>query len=202
MDRESVIFRVVTGVLRSALREAGASGVVVLEAATPEGSLLRDWCRRARIATFDAGNLAFAPGAAERSEWERASARIAAIASNALTAHPANRTELLLGTVPPEPLLPLGDLPASDVARLGDGHWTGSPEVVTLATAAGGVDALDEVLYRWLERREPLGRAAAGQPIELAREIRCRFEATSFARQRAGLVPKLSHRTIGHDLLH
>lgn len=199
---EARIARVVTAVLRSALRDAGVMGLVVVAPLTAEARLLVGWCRAAGIETFDPPAERTGLPPAEALEWERAAARIEAGRRNALTAHAANRTELLLGAVPPEPLLPLGDVPAGVVAQLTGGEWSGSSEVVALAAAAGGIDVLDRVLYNWLERREAFEGAAAQLPPDVAARIRSRFDAASFGRRRAGLIPKLGHRTIGHDLLH
>jgi hypothetical protein len=114
-------------------------------------------------------------------------------------AHPASRTALLLDAVPAAPLLPLGDVPASVVSRW-TGDWTGTTGLRSLAAQAGGIDALDAGLARWLDERYDYEVALAGLPADVVQAVRQRFEAGRFGRRRAGLVPKLGHRTIGHDL--
>lgn len=204
---ESRIASVVVGVVRQVLRDSGATGVVVLEPDSPEGRMFRRWCvdiglhAVAAEATPVSLHSRAEPydGREVKAELERAGARMAAAAHRALVVHPANRTVLLLSGVPPEPFLPLGDVPASTVAAC-TGDWSGPDDLIELADAAGGVEILDSALYRWLERREPFTDAVSGLPTAVACSMRSRFEAGSFMRKRAGLVPKLGYRTIGHDL--
>src|SRR5688572_3852339 len=111
------IARVVGGVLAEALRITGAGAIVLLDEDSPEGKLLQ------RIAA-DAG--------IPLAEYADAAAT--------LTAHPANKTALLVGAfMPRTDLLPLGDLYASQVAQLTDG-WTGDRVVEALAAEVGGID--------------------------------------------------------------
>lgn len=206
---------VVAEVVRQAVRDAGATGVVLIDDGSPEASLAREWCADAvgadaviavpppSPAAVDACCDALGAGldggvAAE--EVHRLHARLIAAARDALVAHPANKTALLLASrTPPEPLLPLGDLYAGQVAAL-TGAWTAPPDVLRLVDGAGGIAAVDAALYAWLEERRPLdvalaslGRAASG--------VHRAIDAGRFARRRVGLVPKLGGRTLGIDLL-
>jgi hypothetical protein len=204
---EKRLARVIMGVVHQALRDARASSLIVLEPLGPEGTLFLRWCEEAGMAAVPVTSVSGATASevaenADRralTELVRAAGRIAAATRGSLLVHPVNRTALLLGDVPPEPLLPLGDVPAS-VVHTCAGGWSGSEPVTALALRAGGVDVLDRAIYRWLERREPFAMATS----ELAPEVSCalwsRFEAGRFSRRRAGLVPKLGYRTVGHDL--
>ncbi|HEX6940167.1 MAG TPA: hypothetical protein VF158_12205 [Longimicrobiales bacterium] len=204
---------VVAEVVRQAVRDAGATGVVLLDDGSPEAGLAREWCTQAlgadavvcipppAPAAVEACRRvlgADVPGDAAAEEAHRFHARLAA-AGGALVAHPANKTALLLGPrTPPEPLLPLGDLYAGQVATLA-GAWTAPPEVRRLAELAGGVAALDAALHAWLEERRPIDAALA--PLgPAAAEVRRALEAGRFHRRRVGLVPKLGSRTLGIDL--
>jgi len=188
------------GVVHQALQDAHAYGVIVLEPHGPEGALFLRWCEKTRVeaaAAPGANGEGTDPGAS--AELVRAAGRIAAAGRGALVVHPVNRTALLLGDIPPEPLLPLGDVPAS-VIQTCTGGWSGSESVTSLANRAGGVEALDRALFRWLERREPFAVATSELAPEVACALRSRFQAGRFGRRRAGLVPKLGYRTVGHDL--
>ena len=130
-----------------------------------------------------------------RDEARRMGARLL---DDALAAHPANKTELLLGApLPPEPLLPLGDLYASEVAELAGG-WSASPEVRAVAQSVGGVEALDAALRRWVDGRAPAG--LDDLPPHVAALVELRFAAGRPSRMAPRLVPKVGSRTIGLDL--
>lgn len=128
-------------------------------------------------------------------EWIRLKVRCT---PDALAAAAENRTALLLGgELPPEPLLPLGDLWASEVAEL-VGGWSASPEVVRVAEAAGGIEKLDAALRVLLDRRDPAGLDSL--PPETAREVRRLLAGGCISRIFPRLVPKLGNRTLGVDL--
>lgn len=207
---------VVAEVVRQAVRGAGAAGVVLLDDGSPEASLAREWC--ALGVGADAVWPVRRPGANEARSWaaaidayvgdvdtvleeaHRFHCRLVAAARGALIAHPSNKTALLLGSVqPPEPLLPLGDLYASQVAAL-TGAWTGPQELVDLANRVGGVAVLDAALHAWLEERRPFDAVVAALGPAAAGEVRRAFDAGRFWRRRVGLVPKLGWRTLGIDL--
>jgi hypothetical protein len=200
----------VGAVSRQALLDRGALRVALLDDGSPEASLA------ARFLAAALGNDAVVrvsvdgpevepllhllpPGIPRERLEDEARRTKARLLDGALTAHPANKTELLLGAaLPPEPLLPLGDLYASEVAAL-CGGWSASPEVRALAEAAGGVEALDAALRRWLDGRDPTGVDVL--PAEAAEQVRRRFRAGRAARLAPRIVPKLGTRTLGVDLL-
>lgn len=200
----------VGAVTRQALLDRGAQRVALLDDGSPEAALA------ARFLAAALGNDAVVRVSVEGAELEpllhllpsgvsherlhdEARRMKARLLEGALAAHPANKTELLLGAaLPPEPLLPLGDLYASEVADL-CGGWSASAEVRALVEAAGGVEALDSALRRWLDGRDPAGLDAL--PVEAAEQLRLRFRAGRAARLAPRIVPKLGTRTIGVDLL-
>jgi hypothetical protein len=142
-------------------------------------------------------------------------ARIVAQERNGLTAHPANKTALLLGrSIPPEPLLPLGDLYATDIEQL-TGSWSGPPELHELADLirreeragivadilpASGIYQVDSTLRAMFERWVPAEEAVADLPAACRGPFLEAVQRGRFWRERAGLIPKLTTRTIGIDL--
>jgi hypothetical protein len=198
--------RVIGGVLRQAVEDAHAQGIVVLEPDSPEARLLLAWSvpalGEARVWRVEGepGGAEARHGAFRREELHRAVGRVLARERNALLAHPVNKTALLLdGPVPPEPLLPLGDLYASRVAAAA-GAWSGSEGLRALADAAGGIEGLDAALERLVEGRLPPQRAFADLPEAVRTDILDRWERGRFWRRRPGLIPKLGARTPGIDL--
>lgn len=207
---------VVAEVVGQAVRDAGAAGVVLMDDGSPEASLAAEWCAlgvgadavwrvprprpeeaRTCIAAFEAEADETASAVEEAHRFR---CRLVAATRGALVAHPANRTVLLLAPPPPpEPLLPLGDLYASQVAALA-GEWTGPPALERLAHAVGGISVLDAALHAWLEERRPFEAVVESLGAEAAAEVRRAFETGRFWRRRAGLVPKLGSRTLGIDL--
>jgi hypothetical protein len=203
---EARVGRVIGGVVRQAVEDAHAQGIVVLEPDTPEAKLLLAWSMPA-LGPARVWRVEGEPGGAEarhgtfrREELHRAVGRVLARERTALLAHPINKTALLLdGPAPPEPLLPLGDLYASRVADA-MGAWTGSDALLALADAAGGIAALDDALSGFVEGRQSLQLACADLPEAVRTDILQRWERGVFWRRRLGLVPKLSVRTPGVDL--
>lgn len=210
MTRAERIAEAIGAVARQCLADHGRGRIALLDDGSPEAELA------AGILTAELGPDALVRVTAEgadvepllhfaapgspldrvRDEARRMGARLL---EDALAAHPANKTELLLGApLPPEPLLPLGDLYASEVAELGGG-WSASPEVRALAEAAGGIAELDAALRRWLEGRDPAALDAL--PTEAADQVKRRFRAGRAARLSPRTVPKLGTRTLGLDLL-
>jgi len=211
MERRTArIGEAVGAVARQALLDRGAHYVALLDDGSPEAALA------ARFLAAALGDDAVVRVSVEGAEVEpllhllpsgvsherlhdEARRMWARLLEGALAAHPANKTELLLGSgLPTEPLLPLGDLYASEVAGL-CGGWSASAEVRALADAAGGVDALDSALRRWLDGRDPAGLNAL--PADAAEQVRHRFRAGRAARLAPRVVPKLGTRTLGVDLL-
>lgn len=208
--RAARIGEIVGAVARQCLADRGARRVALLDDASPEAELAALMLERAlgedavlRVAV--AGSemeplLQLArPGSPSARVEEEARRMKARLLDGAVTAHPANRTELLLGAhFPPETLLPLGDLYASEVAELAGG-WSASPEVRALAGAAGGIEPLDAALRRWLEGRDPAALDAL--PLDVAQRVLRHFRAGRAARLAPRVIPKMGTRTIGVDLL-
>lgn len=208
--RAARIGEAVGAVARQSLIDRGAGRVALLDDGSPEAALA------ARFLALALGNDAVVRVSVEEPEVEpllhllpsgvsrerlhdEARRMKARLVEGALAAHPASKTELLLGAaLPPEPLLPLGDLYASEVAEL-CGGWSASAEVRTLAESAGGVEALDAALRRWLDGRDPAALEAL--PAGIADEVKRRFRAGRAARLAPRIVPKLGTRTLGVDLL-
>lgn len=208
--RAARLAAVIGGVLRQAVCDAGANGIVLLDWQSPEGQLARTWTQGALgaqsvyvVGMEQRGELT-EPGALgpnSSSEQERLAGRALALRTGTLLAHPANKTALLLAhPVPPEPLLPLGDLYASQVQQL-TGEWSGPEELRQLAARVGGVAALDAVLEQMLEGRRAPEDAVAGLGGNAAEDVLRAFAAGRFWRRRVGLVPKLGSRTLGIDVL-
>ena len=193
--RAGRIARVICGVLDAALNASGKQGLVVLDDGSPEAALLIHWCGEYLTSPFWS-----AEGQPDALDDLRIRALHLATEKLALMAWPANKTALLLGSPKPaEPLLPLGDLYATQIRELGHGCSVPA-DVQAIADSAGGLDAVDEALqliYEGWARAEigaaRLPDAARGPFLEAVR-------AGHFWRQRPGLVPKLGPRTIGIDL--
>jgi hypothetical protein len=197
-------------VARQALADRGAERVALLDDGSPEAALAarflaaglgRDAVVRVSVEAREVEPLLhLLPSGVTEERLHDEGRRIKArVLEGALTAHPANKTELLLGAgLPPEPLLPLGDLYAGEVAAL-CGGWSASAGVRALAEAAGGVEALDAALRRWLDGRDPAGLDAL--PADVAEQVKRRFRAGRAARLAPRVVPKLGTRTLGVDLL-
>ena len=206
--REQRIGEVVGRVARQALADRGRSRIALLDDGSPEAALAARLLARAlgdgavvritlREGEMDPLLQPGGPAAGERLREETMRMR-ARLLDDALPAHPANKTALLLGgELPPEPLLPLGDLWASEVAAL-QGAWSAPGEVRALAEAAGGIEALDAALRRWIDERDPAGLDPL--PGDAAARVRRGFAAGSAARRNPRLVPKLGSRTLCVDL--
>ncbi len=213
------VARVVAGVVRQALADAGVRVLVLLDDDSPEAALARRWCAEAlgpdRVVSARGSLLPSELSATLRvrrelarlapedqaAEIRRLEARLLAEGGRTgLVAHPANKTTLLLAAAPlPEPLLPLGDLYASDVRDLG-GAWSAPEPVRALADAAGGVEALDGVLRAHFDERRPLTDALARLPESARSPVAQAIAAARFARRLVGIIPKLGPRTLGIDL--
>lgn len=212
--RREHVAAVIAAVIAGAVRTSGAKGVVLLDDGSPEAGLAAFCARQAvgddavwcATATTPVA-LGMVTAAAESTavpqiavELQRAAARVLCHRHDALAAHPANKTALLLAPpTPPETLLPLGDLYADDVRSL-QGAWSAPPTVCDLAELAGGIDALDRALRRLLERRENARTAFEDLPTAAQRGVAEALATTAFHRRYIGLVPKLGERTLGIDL--
>ena len=205
--RSDRIARVVGDVLRQAVADCGASGIIVLDADTPEGELVLAWAMRAlgpervhAARDIPAGWSAGASSEVAGTELRRTAARVLAARHDWVLTHPASKTVLLLARqMPPEPMLPLGDLYASQVREMAGG-CTLPDDVAALAELAGGVDALDRALHGWLEERRSLDDALAGLPAAAGHAIRGRLQRNRPQRRWPKRVPKLSARTLWIDV--
>jgi len=206
--RERRIGEIVGAVARQALADRGASAVALLDVGGPEAELAARLLAGAlgaeRVVRVTAGAgevesvLHLAPqgdGERLREEARRLRARMTA---DAVAANPANKTALLLGgELPPEPLLPLGDLWATEVAELAGG-WSAPAEVLRIAALAGGIEALDAALRGWAEGRS--AAALGALPAEAAEAARRALAAGRASRLHPRTVPKIGTRTLGVDL--
>ncbi len=196
----------VLAVTRQFLHDRGAGRLALLEDGSPEAALLARMLaplgdallvvtaegRRVDSVLHAAGVTDVTPAA--RLEAHRLLARL----SGAPVCSAATKTDLLVGgELPPECLLPLGDLWASQVAELGGG-WRGSEAARDLAAAAGGVVRLDEALRALLDLRD--GTALERLPAEVAGRVRDALAAGAASRVHPRIVPKLGPRTLGVDL--
>ncbi len=212
------VARVVGGVVRQALADAGARTLILIDDGSPEASLARAWCTAslgpdavvcargalqadvavALAARRELSHLAPDDLAAEIRRFE---ARLLSDGgSSALVANPVSKTTLLLNAAPlPEPLLPLGDLYATDVRELA-GDWSAPAPVRALADKAGGIEALDGALRAHFDERRPLPDCLARLPEPARGPLARAIVAGRFGRRRVGIVPKLGPHTLGIDL--
>jgi hypothetical protein len=208
VEREDRIAAVVGAVARQALADRGVRRIALLDDGSPEASLAARFLSSAlgeeaviRVIVADAEVepvLHLAVGTSPERVREEIGRMHARLVPGAITANPANKTALLLGgDLPPEPLLPLGDLWASEVAALA-GDWSAPPSVGWLADACGGIEALDGALRAYVDRREPDGLGTLPAPV--ADEVRRVLEAGRPARLNPRIVPKVGTRTLGVDL--
>ncbi|HVG43347.1 MAG TPA: hypothetical protein VM890_01415 [Longimicrobium sp.] len=205
--RVARIAEIVGAVARQALADRGAHHVALLDDGGPEAELAARLLgstlgaeRVIRVTSADGeveSVLHLASGNADRlgEELRRLRARMTA---DAVPAHPGNKTVLLLGgELPPEPLLPLGDLWATDVAELA-GDWSAPPEVRRIAALAGGIEALDTALRRWADGRD--AAALDALPAQAAEAVARALAAGRASRLNPRIVPKIGTRTLGVDL--
>ena len=206
---EGRIAEIVGAVARQALADRGLARIALLDDGGPEAALAARLLARTlgedavlRVTADGAGVEPFVPGAATVPAWrmaEEARRLRARLTDGALTAHPASKTALLLGgELPPEPLLPLADLWATDVIALAGG-WSAPPEVEAAAEAAGGIGALDGALRRLVDARDPAGLGAL--PADAADRVRRMLAAGRASRRTPRTVPKLGGRTLCIDLM-
>jgi hypothetical protein len=204
--REPRIAAIVAAVARQALADRGAARIALLDHGGPEAELAARILVSTlgeeaivRVALPDAemeSVLHLAPEVSRVRVGDEARRMKARLLENALAAHPANKTALLLGgEVPPEPLLPLGDLWASEIAELAGG-WSAPAAVREIADAAGGIDALDGALRGCVDSRDP----AALDALPPADAVRRALAAGRPSRIHPRIVPKIGTRTLGVDL--
>lgn len=208
---EARIAEIVGAVARQALADRGLRRIALLDDRGPEAELAarllarrlgEDAVVRVAATAGGCGVEPFLPDAHGVPAWrvgEEARRMRARLMDGVLVAHPASKTALLLrGELPPEPLLPLGDLWATDVAELA-GDWSAPPEVAAAAEAAGGIGPLDAALRAWADGRD---RAALDRlPREASERVRALLAAGSASRRNPRIVPKLGGRTLCIDLM-
>jgi hypothetical protein len=188
---------VVVAVAEGALRDRGLHRVALVDDGGPEAALAARFLER-----LGPGRLVRVVGAEDEpggvaagEERRRFRARLV---EGALAAHPASKTVLLLnGPLPPEPLLPLGDLWASEVEAL-HGACSAPAEIAALAAQAGGFAELDGALRALIDGRDPDGLAALGGPVRAG--VERKLAAGAAARRWPLLVPRMGSRTLGMDL--
>lgn len=214
-SREPREGRIIAEVVRGVLQDRGAGGVVLAAPPGPESSLLGGWLVDAGIRVLRpsprrvealAGALHGVPpgedgegnALLEAEECWRAVGRILARNEGFMVAGAVNRTGLLLlgADLPPEPLLPLGDVPASRILELAGACSLPGP-FAPLAGDPGVVAALD----RYLAHRE--GRLPGDAPAlapELEGEVLGQLAAGRWALGAPVVIPRLGSRTPGPDL--
>jgi len=198
-ERRERITMLIAGVLRQALVDHGASGFVILGGAAGTDLCLAACSRAAPGQT----EVVHAEGdTLQTIEQQRARARLLAAERNALLANPASKTALLLGQLPPEPLLPLGDLYETQISELCGLEIEGAGGAAAADPYAhfGGTAAVDLALTRWFEERRSAAQAVAHLPEQVRGSFLEVVRAGRDRRRRIGLVPKLSTRTLGVDL--
>jgi hypothetical protein len=188
---------VLRAVAAQALRDRGLERIALLDDGGPEAALAARLLGAAGEGTLVVVSGPGEPGDEPRLAEERRRFR-ARLVEGALTAHPVSKTVLLLSLLPPpEPLLPLADLWATEVEAL-QGAWSAPADLLALAGAAGGVAALDCALRAWADGRRPDGLDALPEPSRS--EVRRRLLLGAAGRRWPVLVPKLGPRTVGADL--
>ncbi|HST63486.1 MAG TPA: hypothetical protein VLK84_32545 [Longimicrobium sp.] len=206
---EARIAEIIGAVARQALADRGVRRIALLDDGGWEARLA-GWLL-ARTLGKDAvvcvtgdqyGVEPFLPDGDRVADWrvaEEVRRMRARLMDDVLLAHPASKTALLLrGELPPEPLLPLGDLWMTDALALA-GSGPLPPHVVAVAEAAGGMEALDAALRGWIDGRD---RAALDRlPREAAERVRAMLAAGSASRRNPRIVPKLGGRTLCIDLM-
>jgi hypothetical protein len=206
---EGRIAEIVGAVARQALADFGRTRIALLDDGGPEAALAARLLARTlgedavvRVAADGAGVEPFLPLADGVPAWrigEEVRRMRTRLMDGVLAAHPASKTTLLLrGELPPEPLLPLGDLWATDALALAGGGGL-PPDVAEIAGAAGGIEALDAALRGWIDGRD--ASALDRLPAEAADRARARLAAGRPSRRNPRIVPKLGGRTLCIDLM-
>lgn len=111
----------------------------------------------------------------------------------------ACKTDLLLGADVQADVFPYGDLYYSQVKEIA-GNAKVSDSVAAVAEACGGLDALEQALILYYDRRMDWATAVAHLPAEARELLWQKLEQARFRRKSYGIVPKLGPRTIGIDL--
>jgi len=211
---EDRIAHVVVGVVADAIREAHAHGVVSASAPRPETALLERWFAAAAITVklphadvvrAVADSLEAIEGgdpsetvARSKEEACRAAARIIAHREGLIPISAANKTELIWAEhLPPEPLLPLGDLYASQIHALA-GACTAPPPLTDIEPAR--LKAVDKAIAQVVDGGVRPDTAFAELPSELRDAAHSALRRSVWKGTLPPIVPKLGRRTLGLDL--
>lgn len=211
---EDHIARVVVAVVAEAIREAGAQGVVLTSSPRPETSLLERWFGAAAItvkvpdaevvrAVADSLDVILAGDASagvarSNEEARRAAARVIANHEGLIPVSAVNKTELIWAErLPPEPLLPLGDLYASQIHTL-TGACTVPPPLVGIEPHR--LRAVDEAISQVVDDGVRPDVAFAELPPELRDATFSAMHRSAWRGTLPPVVPKLSRRTLAVDL--
>lgn len=214
-SREPREARIIAEVVRGVLQDRGAGGVVLTAHPGPESDLLERWLVDAgirvlrpsphRVEALTGALRGVPPGEGgegdallQAEECWRAAGRILARNEGFMVAGTVNRTALLLlgAEFPPEPLLPLGDMPASKILEL-----TGACSLPGPFAPLAGNPAIVAALDRFLAHRE--GRLPGDAPTlapELEGEVLGQLAAGRWALGAPVVIPRLGSRTPGPDL--
>ena len=204
-------YRIVTGVVREALRSSGRSGVV-LAGGGPEEELLHRWLREARIpfvipATASVerarellDSLHLPGGGTPESGMEASelAGRAHAWAEGLLLLGSSNKTFLLLSPIPTScEILPLGDLFASQISEL-----TGDSSLPPCLrhVSAERLRAVDKALADYYEEGYGEDRAFGDLESDLRRTVLSALTQARRGWHPRPLVPKLGRATLGLDL--
>jgi hypothetical protein len=208
-DRAGRIAEVVVAVARQLLIDRGVSRLALLDDGSPEARLAAGWLEHGlgagalvRVQEPAAELESLLQSAADADEKTRVRFEgirfTARLLKDVALVNPANKTAILLsGDLPPEPLLPLADLYASEVRELA-GDWSAPDPVRALAEVAGGIEVLDQALRDRFEGRNP--GALDGLPGDAGDAVRAALARGRAARRAFYVVPKLGTRTLGVDL--
>lgn len=209
---EERIRAVVVGVAREALRESGARALILASPPDLESRLLARWLETGDLELVEPEEAlvrslaeplrrAASEDARKRApvEARRAAARLRAQEDGLLPVAAVNRTALLLSpTPPPEPFLPLGDVPASAVLALA-GECTLPASFQALTRDGELLRAVERLLEDLRRDGDVEGSAEAVSP-DLRRRLKASVTAGSWWRRVPPLVPKLGPGTWGIDL--
>jgi hypothetical protein len=212
-------FTIIVGVLREALRYSGQTSVIIAGGG-PEGDLLERWLEAAGIPFelprqellakttewLDEAGEGIPPlveglqGRDPKEEAPHLAARALAIAhpGEPLLLGTANKTRLLLDYRPAHPpILPLGDLYASQILELAGGCTLPPP---LMGMAAGEISAVDSALRAYFENGRSADEAFRGLGPDRGRQIREMLLESARLWHSLPLIPKLGEATLGLDL--
>ncbi|GMR12765.1 MAG: hypothetical protein BMS9Abin29_0958 [Gemmatimonadota bacterium] len=211
---EARVIRVVVAVVAGAIREAGANGVVLASSLRPETELLERWFSAAAITVklpdaevvqgvaksleASLGGDASARLARPSQEARRAAARVIGNREGLISISAANKTELIWAErLPPEPLLPLGDLYASQIHALA-GACTAPPPLTDLEPER--LRVVDEAIAQVVDDGVHPDVAFAKLPAGLRDAAHAAMRRSAWKGPLPPIVPKLGRRTLGVDL--